>query len=368
MKKNLIHIALAALGAICLLVVYALINAWSYSSSVFNPPVKPAETGVLSLNKKLEKAKQLSLGGYFGPEDIAEKGGYLYCGARQYLEDFHQKGKILKINPKTGEAKVWASLPAWIGAIQFDKKGNLIACVMGKGLASIDSSGQVSWLATQDGKGNQFKIPNDIDIASNGDIYFSVTDADYDFSIDNMVKIMASAQPRGGVYCYKNATGKIELIAKDFLGINGIALTKNEKAIIAVEMGAYRLTRIELKGTKKGKREIIAENLPGFANNIVRRTNGDFWLAFSTLRIDEIDLIHPYPSLKKIAMGLPNFLKLKPIPYGLLLQINEQGKILNSFFDVDGKVVSEMSSVYEYDGKLYMGGDNIMNLNYIDIP
>ncbi|MHA4809003.1 SMP-30/gluconolactonase/LRE family protein [Flavitalea flava] len=367
MKKIIIRALLIIPTFFLVLLTYALVNSWTYTANAFTPPVKPGYAGILSKNEVLQHACQLSLQGYYGPEDIAEKNGFLYCGARADKKDFHAKGKILKIDLSSGEVKEFASLPSWLGAIQFDNMGNLIACVIGKGLASIDSLGQVTWLALHDSDNQPFQIPNDMDIAGNGDIFFSVTSGETYFNTDNMVKLLASSQPQGGLYCYHPSTGNVETIAKGFLGINGVSLTQNEQALLVVEMGAYRIKKIWIKGEKKGTQETIAENLPGFPNNIVRRKDGTFWLAFSTNRNDELDKIHPYPLLKKIVMGLPGFLKPQPAPFGLLLHIDEQGKILNSYYDTQGKTVSEMSSVFEYKDKLYMGGDNLDHLNYIDL-
>jgi hypothetical protein len=79
------------------------------------------------------------------------------------------------------------------------------------------------------------------------------------------------------------------------------------------------------------------------------------------------DSLHPYPLLKKIAFGLPAFIRPKAQLFGLLLHINEDGKILNSYYDTDGTVVSEISSVYEFNGQLFIGGDDLDHINYIDL-
>jgi sugar lactone lactonase YvrE len=367
MKKIIFRLLLLMAAAIILLIAYGLINDSDYSPLSFYPPQHPGYTGILSKNEVLKNVKYLSLQGYYGPEDIAERNGFLYCGARVNKMDFHSNGKILKINPVTGAVIEFASLPAWLGAIQFDKNGNLLACIIDKGLASIDSAGKITYLATHDSNNHPFTIPNDMDIASNGDIYFSVTSGDYSFNKDNMVKVLASAKPQGGLYCYHPGSKKLETIKTGFLGINGITLTRNEDAIIVAEMGAYRLRKIWISGALKGNEQIIIDNLPGFPNNIVRRPDGTFWLAFTTTRNDQLDNMHPYPLLKKIVLGLPDFMKPTAQLFGVLLHIDEEGKILNCYYDTDGTVVSEISSVFEYEGKLFMGGDDLDHINYIDL-
>ncbi|MBL6447794.1 SMP-30/gluconolactonase/LRE family protein [Fulvivirga sp. 29W222] len=353
-------------GVLAILIASALFNSHSAPLS-FNPPPKPTFTGKLMRDSSLMAASTIPLGGYFGPEDFAWKAGYLYSGARSGKGEFHKDGAILKTNVKTGQVELFAKLPAWVGAIHFAPDGQLIVAAIGKGIMSVDSLGNTALLASHDVENNPFKIPNDIDISKNGKIYFSVTSHEYTFSIPAMVKIMAEARPVGGIYCYDPETKTVETISKGFLGINGISLTQDESAIIAVEMGAYRLTKVWLKGSKKGKREIIASNLPGFANNIVRRENGTFWLAFSSSRIDDVDNIHPHPFIKKIVLGLPEALKPQPLPFGLLLQVDENGTILKSHHDPFGEVIGEISSVYERGDSLYLGGDFLDHINVLDI-
>ena len=45
----------------------------------------------------------------------------------------------------------------------------------------------------------------------------------------------------------------------------------------------------------------------------------------------------------------------KPEKYGLILEIDEQGKILQSLHDPEGTSVREVTSVHERDGALYIG-------------
>lgn len=49
--------------------------------------------------------------------------------------------------------------------------------------------------------------------------------------------------------------------------------------------------------------------------------------------------------------------------YGMVMNISEGGKILKIYYDTSGKVVSEASSVEEYNGVLYLGGDLINHIN-----
>ena len=52
---------------------------------------------------------------------------------------------------------------------------------------------------------------------------------------------------------------------------------------------------------------------------------------------------------------LPKFLWPKPKPYGLVLALDEQGTILQSFHEPTGKHLKEITSAIEHNGYLYLG-------------
>ncbi len=65
--------------------------------------------------------------------------------------------------------------------------------------------------------------------------------------------------------------------------------------------------------------------------------------------------MHPRPWLKNIVVKLPTFMRPQPAPYGLVLAISEQGKIVRSLHDIDGKHLTEITSVQQHDSQLYFG-------------
>lgn len=52
---------------------------------------------------------------------------------------------------------------------------------------------------------------------------------------------------------------------------------------------------------------------------------------------------------------LPKALWPKPKPYGLVLALDEQGKIIQSLHEPTGKYLKEITSAREYGGYLYLG-------------
>jgi len=353
-KKSFIKTAF--ISSSLLVVTVFLFQACSLTPLAWTPPVKPELTGVLAENELLSTTEWIDIDGWYGPEDIAvDKQGNLYCGAHTKPTDFSD-GRILKID-NNGSLSVFCNTGVWITGLHFDQDENLIACAPTIGLISVNKKGEYKVLAREDENGNPFLIPNDVDIASDGMIYFSNTSFKVSFNRKSVRKLIFEIKPDGGLYSYNPETKQVKtLIDSSFFG-NGVAVSKNNDFVLMVDLAKYRIIRHWLKGEKKGENEIFIENLPGLPNGVSRRNDGSFWLGFTTRRDDVLDKIHPKTGMKKFVYGMPLWLQPKQESFGMVMHISENGDILKTYFDTTGNFVSEASSVEEYDGYLYFGGD-----------
>ena len=78
-------------------------------------------------------------------------------------------------------------------------------------------------------------------------------------------------------------------------------------------------------------------------------------MALFTVRNPLVDRLHPRPFLKGLLSKLPRFLWPKPAPYGLVLAVDEAGRIRRSLHDPGGGRVLEVTSAEEAGGFLYLG-------------
>lgn len=328
----------------------------------WKPQLMPKMEGKLAENNFLQSSKEIPLDEYFGPEDIAVNSkGELYTGIRNKINDF-ETGKIIKIS-KNNEIKTIIETDGWVAGIHFDKDENLIACHLNKGLVSINPSGKMDILAQKDDFGNSLSVPNDVDIASDGIIYFSNTTSRSNFTLDEALKIVLEQKPEGSLLKYDPTTKKVNTLISGLYFANGVAVSKDDDFILVAETSRYRILKFWLKGNKKGQTEIFMDNLPGFPNGISRRKDGTFWIGFSTCRNAEIDKIQSDSFMKKILWALPKLVRPKIKAYGLIMNVNDNGNVLKIYCDPSGKFVSEASSVEEYNGYVYLGGDILNHIN-----
>lgn len=358
MKKITKVGALIILGALIIPMVF---NACAIQPLAWTPLPKPLFTGPTSLNEKLTTTQKIELNGWYGPEDIVfDKAGNLYCGAHMKATDFSD-GKILRMDT-SGKFEIYYNAGSWVAGLHFDANENLIALSHKEGLISISPDKKVSVLATKDEKGKSFLIPNGLDIASDGKIYFSNTSEKSAYTIKSGRKIILEMKPLGGLYCYDPTQKKVTtLIDGTYFG-NGVVLSKNEDYVLLVETTKYRVLRYWLKGSMAGQTETFIDNLPGFPNGISIREDGSYWLGFTTKRSDALDKIHPKPGMKKFVYGLPGFLQPKADKFGMVMNISKDGKILQSLFDTKGIIMPEAGAVKEQNGFLYLGGDVVPHI------
>jgi sugar lactone lactonase YvrE len=310
----------------------------------YSPPQKPELTGVLALNTLLTQAERIADGLIQGPETIAvDNAGNIYGGT--------QDGKILRIKAD-GSVEQFSQTGGRPLGLMFDQQGNLIVCDAYKGLLLIDAKANVTVL-TAEAEGLAFKFTDDLDIASDGKIYFS--DASFKFDQANYLYDLLEARPHGRLLVYDPDTKQTTVLLHDLYFANGIALSHDEDFVLVNETYRYRTLRYWLKGEKAGTSEVFIDNLPGFPDGLSYNDNGIFWMAMFTIRNDIMDSLHPNPFLKSLLSKLPRFLWPKSYPYGLVLAINEQGKIIKSLHDPEAETIYEITAVCEQNGYLYMG-------------
>lgn len=322
----------------------------------WEPAAPTAFIGTAALNEKLKATQTISLNGWYGPEDILfDEAGNLYCGVHAKETDFGD-GRILKID-SNGTIETFYNAGSWVAGLHFDHEGNLIALSHREGLISISPQKKVRVLAAKDENGKPFLIPNGLDIASDGKIYFSNTSDVSGYTIKYGRKIILEMKPLGGLYCYDPKSEKVKTLIDGTWFGNGVVLSRDEDYLLMTETTKYRVLKYWLKGDKSGQTETFIDNLPGFPNGISIRENGSYWLGFSTKRSDALDKIHPKPGMKKFVYALPNFFQPKAEKFGMVMNISKEGKILQTLFDTTGTTLPEAGAVKEHRGYLYIGGD-----------
>ena len=362
--RRILRVALVGVGGLAAVVaVVGLIIVIFVPSPIdaaeWDPPARPELTGPLAEDSELTNASLIAAGRIPGPEDIVfDEQGRLYTGG--------EDGVIYRITPgqnggeESEDIEEFADTGGRPLGMRFDDRGNLIVTDSEMGLLSVAPGGQITTL-TDSVDGTPITYADELDIASDGTIYFSDASTEFErgFPFD-----MLEARPHGRLLSYDPGTRSTEILAEDLYFANGVTLTPEEDSVLVVESFRYRITRFWIEGPRAGEREVFADNLVGIPDNLHLAPDGTYWVAANNIRPAIIDRMHPRPFVKEQFAKLGQD-RLRAISadsrYGLVLQLDEQGEVVRSLHDPDGRLYN-LSAAVEHEGDLYLGtlfGDSI---------
>lgn len=352
-----------SIRAIVLLVVIGIGSLFlaGYATSpidpkAWEPPDAPEMTGVLAPNDALARAELLALPeDAHGPEDVAlSAAGVVYTGT--------EDGRLLRMTD-VDDSPVIETIVDSGGrplGLKLDSRDNLFVCDARHGLLRVNPDGTVDVLAVIAGDVN-LGFPDDLDVASDGRVYFSDATLRFPTSGTNIDLMEASTldaleqRPSGRLIRYDPETNRSEVLLDDLAFANGVAIDPAGQFVLVAETSRYKIRRYWIAGEKAGRSDVFAENLPGFPDGISTSPRGTYWVALVTPRLPEVDRLQPHPVLKRVVARVPEALKPKPVKYGLVVELDAGGKILRSLHDPRGEQVSHVTNAVEHGNRLYLG-------------
>jgi sugar lactone lactonase YvrE len=272
---------------------------------------------------------------------VADARGRLLCGV--------DGGRILRINPENGDQEIVGETGGRPLGLEVLHDGNVLVCDAHKGLLRLDpESGTVETLV---------QYVNDIPLrfcsnamaARDGTIWFTKSSSRFDF--ENYMGALIEHKPSGRLF-RRDLDGQVTVLLKDLYFPNGIALTEDESAVLFVETDGYRLSRLWVRGPDAGKVDLLADNLPGFPDNLSRCKDGYFWVAFVGPRSPALDRLGRTPRV------------VRKILWRFFGDKAEKASTTTwaMAFDIEGRVLADMQTthqsfggatgVVEYDGNL----------------
>ncbi|WP_430460815.1 SMP-30/gluconolactonase/LRE family protein [Thalassolituus sp. LLYu03] len=337
---------LLSLFLLILIIAAALVAMPSPIDSVAVSVSRPLPfAGALTVNDALQSTQLIALPeGKRGGEDVArDQLGCLYTGTLD--------GSIMRKCAYSG----WETLVNTGGrplGLHFDAQQNLIIADAEKGLLSMSPQGNLRVLADQF-KGKHLGVVDDVDIGADGTIYFS--DASNRYPLSDIVLDVLDGRPSGRLFALNPADNSLTLLADELAFANGVAVSADQSYVLINETFTYRISKVWLSGPKAGEKEVLLDKLPGMPDGIARAANGTYWVAMYGLRPKIVDQFHDQPWVKNLLAKLPKEIAPVPKPYGLILQIDENGMILQSLHDQAAVAIGEVTSVQPEDNGLYLG-------------
>ena len=175
----------------------------------------------------------------------------------------------------------------------------------------------------------------------------------------------------GRVLSFDPATGKTDVVADGYSFANGVAMCPDSTCILVNETGEYSIDRIYVAGSRKGEVETLIDNLPGFPDNINRGGIVDgkqtYWVGLASPRSQPLDDAAQTPFIRALSYRLPPSLRLSPSAYGIVVQIDEDGRVLQTLQDPSGTYPVTTGAI-EGDGWLYITSLTSPHLGRVRYP
>jgi sugar lactone lactonase YvrE len=341
MKRVMLILVLILLGYLAFWPVDIDPVAWQ-------SPENMGYTDIFSKNSNLSQITRIELKGDVGPEDLA-----LDANNNVYFSLSSGDIKFLDSDEKIHS---WVNTGGRPLGIEFDRQGNLIVADALKGLLSISPEGGITTLVDSV-EGVAINYADDVDIASNGNIYFS--DASTKFHPQKYSTYGASVLDisehggHGRIIEYNPSTTNSTVLARNINFANGVSISHDEQAVLFIETGSYRIMRLTLHGEKRGRLDVVIDSLPGFPDNLARGGNGLYWFGLISPRSKPLDMMSDFPQLRKVVQRLPAFLRPKAQHYGHIVAINDLGSVVFDLQDPSG-VYGQITGALEVGDKLFV--------------
>ena len=268
--------------------------------------------------------QQIAVGNVNGPEAIAfDDNGLMYTA--------NEDGRIIVLNSDGSNPQDFAQTGGRPLGLKFDSNGNLIVADAFQGLLSIDTAGQISVLTTGYG-GLPFLLTDDLDIGSDGTIYFS--DAS---SVNNLNNLNNDwGQANGRLLSYNPNTDVTNLLLDNLYFANGVALSSDESYLLVNESAVNHIRRYWLTGPNAGQTEVFSNvsQFQGLPDNITHNGESLFWVATF---------------------------------FGPVIALDSSGQILYQL-NFDSNLFTENTSAIQYNDTLYLGTLHDSIIGKIPIP
>jgi sugar lactone lactonase YvrE len=267
-----------------------------------------------------------------------------------------EDGAIFRISPDGSQVSRVAHTGGRPLGIEIAPDGRLLVCDARRGLLWVDpAGGAVEEILSAVG-GVPMQFCNNAAIGSDGTIWFSDSSTRYPIERwkDDFVQ-----NTRTGRLLRRDPDGTVTVVLDGLAFANGVALAADESYVAVAETGARTVVRRWLTEERKGLRDKLCSNLPGYPDNIARGSDGLIWVTIASPLDPVVERLQRGPlRLRKLVTRIPARLQPKPKQTVRVQAYDDAGRLVHDV-DVDpgrhGTAYHMVTGVREHDGRVWMG-------------
>ncbi|TMW82925.1 hypothetical protein EJD97_003862 [Solanum chilense] len=290
----------------------------------------PSPSPTFTSNSYLQRVYKVGEGFVDRPEDVAvDKMGVVYTATRDgWIKRMHKNG--------SWESWKYIGRDTLLG-LKVSSAGHIIVCDAQQGLLKVTEDA-VTVLASH----------------VNGE---KICVASTKFGLHEWFLDVLEAKPHGQLLKYSPSLNQTSVIIDNLAFANGVALSADQDYLVVCESWKFRCQKYWLKDEMKGQTEMFIDNLVGAPDNIKLAPDGSFWIALVQVTAPRLNFIHKSRASKHLLATFPKLMKwvMRAYDRAMVVNVAADGKITKGFDDPNGKVMSFVTSVLEYDDHLYLG-------------
>jgi sugar lactone lactonase YvrE len=230
--------------------------------------------------------------------------------------------------------------------------GRLLVCDSRRGLLVLDpDTGDLEVLVSEVA-GQRMVFCNNATVARSGDVYFS--DSSRFHGIDDWKRDLVE-NTRSGRLLRRAQDGTVEVLLEGLAFANGVALAPDESFVAVAETGARTLVRLWLTGPRRGTRDLLARDLPGYPDNVATGSDGLVWVTVASPRDPVLEWLMRAPmALRRAVLGLPAALQPKPKRTVRVMALDPDGLVVHDH-TLDATSFHMVTGVREHGGRVWLG-------------
>ncbi|MEU8574635.1 SMP-30/gluconolactonase/LRE family protein [Streptomyces asoensis] len=288
-----------------------------------------------------------------GPEDVvADPAGRVLTGVSD--------GRILRIDglddPSAARVEQVAEIDGRPLGLEPLPDGDLLVCSADGALLRVDLGGGTgkARVLTESAAGERLRFCSNVVALPDGTVYFTVSSQVH--PLRDWMGDLVEHTGTGRLLRLEPGAREAEVVLEGLQFANGLARGADDSFLIVAETGARRLTRYRLTGPRAGRAEPLAEDLPGFPDNLWRGApDGPVWVALAGPRVPPLDLLHRAgPAVRRRAARLARSVPYRPSGTTGVLAVDDDGRIVHHLTRRRSGF-RMVTSVCEAGGRLVLG-------------
>lgn len=190
--------------------------------------------------------------------------------------------RILRWDEETGDVAPYRTPSGKANGLTRDRQGRLIACEHGgRRLTRTEYDGSITIMADSY-QGKPLNSPNDVIVASDGAVWF--TDPPFGLISDYMGQV-ADAQLPASIYRIDPVDGRLNCVADDVSGPNGLAFSPNERTLYVVASRARPRTILAfnvIDGSRLEDGKVLVDAADGVPDGFRVDVDGNLWCGWGS--------------------------------------------------------------------------------------